>query len=97
MIKNEIMERTIIFNKKFVQSCNSFIADGNTRLLQNSDDLYKKITKHTFKGISESDICKIVVSNVDLNKNEKRLHDISFSRGTSIEVLLSEYRLADRV
>lgn len=91
------VKKITILNKKFFRACNIFIEDGNDRLLQNSDDLYKKIIKHTYKGLSESDICKIVVSDIDLNKNEKRLRDISFSRGTTIEVLLSEYRLKDRV
>lgn len=91
------VKKITILNKKFFKACNNFIQDGNDRLLQNSDDLYKKIIKHTYKGLSESDICKIVVSNIDLNKNEKKLRDISFSRGTTIEVLLSEYRLKDRV
>ena len=42
-------------------------------------------------------MAKIVVSNIDLNKNMNKLIELGERRGTSKEVLLSEYRLDDRV
>tara|TARA_R110000772_G_scaffold135503_1_gene244077 strand:+ start:349 stop:1152 length:804 start_codon:yes stop_codon:yes gene_type:complete len=87
--------KRIIKTKKFVTACHEFVKT-DTQLFPSDDHLHEKITRLTFQNVSESDICKIVVSEIDLNKNYKKLEAVSANRGTSPEVLIDNYRLADR-
>jgi len=91
------VKKYTIRSKKFYNSVNELYASGNTRVLTSNSNLTQEITKYTFQHISESDMAKIVVANIDLNKNMNKLIELGERRGTSKEVLLSEYRLDDRV
>jgi len=106
--KNYGVKKIVIRSKKFRNAIIEFIKkinesgksqlyeDGILPLFTSNSNLTQTITNHTYQHITESDIAKIVVSNVDLNKNMKEIDRISNSRGTTRDVLLSEYRLSDR-
>ena len=57
------------------------------------DSLAKKIRSYTLNGISETDMNKIVVSELTDLKQINKLREVSANRGTSLEVLLNEYHL----
>jgi len=59
----------------------------------NEESIGKKIRSYTFRGLSESDYNKIIVSEIAEMKDIKKLETISNNRGTSLEVLLKEYHL----
>lgn len=59
----------------------------------NEESIAKKIRSYTFRGLSESDYNKIIVSEIAELKDIKKLEQISNNRGTSLEVLLKEYHL----
>ncbi len=57
------------------------------------DSIAKKIRSYTYNGLSESDYNKIFVSEFHKMDDIKALEKISNNRGTTLEVLLSEYHL----
>ena len=59
----------------------------------NEDSIQKKIRSYTLNGISETDMNKIIVSELVDLKDIKKLKEISNNRGTSLSVLLNEYHL----
>ncbi len=59
----------------------------------NEESIAKKIRSFTFRGLSESDYNKIIVSEIAEVKDIKKLEKVSNNRGTSLEVLLKEYHL----
>ena len=60
----------------------------------NEDSIAKRVRKHTFQGLSETDYNKIFVSELkELKDGMKKLKQISENRGTSLDVLLNEYHL----
>ena len=71
------------------------MGNGEDTILNHDDleHLTRQVQQYTFNGLNESDITKIIVSSVDINKNKEALIRIAERRGTSLEVLLSTYKV----
>jgi len=71
------------------------MGNGEDTILNHDDleHLTRQVQHYTFNGLNESDINKIIVSSVDINKNKEALMRIAERRGTSLEVLLSTYKV----
>ena len=88
-IKELVAERDLELGKDKIYL---FSRKDGARL--NEDSLAKRVRKHTFQGLSETDYNKIFVSELkELKDGMKKLKQISENRGTSLDVLLNEYHL----
>ena len=85
----------VIKSKLFHNSCMELMGNGEDTILNHDDleHLTRQVQQYTFNGLNESDITKIIVSSVDINKNKEALIRIAERRGTSLEVLLSTYKV----
>jgi hypothetical protein len=83
----------IIRSPSLTTAAQELISRGEDMLLPNTSNLTQEIKKYTYKGLSESDYMKIIVSDIDLNKNYRKLDEIGRKRGTSVPVIISEYNL----
>lgn len=91
-IRELIAERDLELGKDEI---NLLSTKGGKKM--NEESIAKKIRSYTFRGLSESDYNKIIVSEVAELKDIKKLEQISNNRGTSLEVLLKEYHLDTKV
>jgi len=87
-IRELIAERDLELGKDEI---NLLSTKGGKKM--NEESIAKKIRSYTFRGLSESDYNKIIVSEVAELKDIKKLEQISNNRGTSLEVILKEYHL----
>ena len=86
---------SVIKSKMFHNCCQELVGKGVDTLLNHDDmeHLTRQVQKHTLNGMNESDYTKIMVSSIDINNNKKALMRIAERRGTSLEVLLSTYKV----
>jgi len=82
-----------IRSRPFTRHAQSLLAKGQDVLLKNTTNLTQEITKYTYKGMSESDYMKVIVSSIDMNKDYRALDEIGRRRGTSTPVIINEYNL----
>ena len=67
------------------------LVDGNR---SGRDSLSNYITKHTYEGLNESDIMKIIITEkIKSFEDYEKLEKISLNRGTAIQTLIEEYSL----
>ena len=83
----------IIRSRPFTRACQRFVESGDTKILTKNSNLTQEISKYTYNGLSESDYLKIVIDSIDFNKDFRKLDLISKRRGTSVNVLISEYSI----
>ena len=79
-----------INGKTFVKFVKQMHKRGDTKLLK-TKALDKEIRGYTMQGLSETEICKIVVHNFLMNNKYSEVFEISKRRGTSIDTLLQNY------
>ena len=79
-----------INGKTFVKTVKNMYDVGDTKLLK-TKALDKQIRLYTLKGLSETEICKIVVHHFLMNNKYSEVFEISKRRGTSIDTLLQNY------
>jgi len=81
-----------ITNKTFIKYVKQLYKKGDTKLLK-SKGLDKEIRGYTMKGLSETEICKIVVYHFLTNNRYSEVLEISKRRGTSLDALLQNYNV----
>ena len=81
-----------ITNKTFIKYVKQLYKKGDTKLLK-SKTFDKEIRGHTMKGLSETEICKIVVYHFLTSNRYSEVLEISKRRGTSLDALLQNYNL----
>jgi hypothetical protein len=79
-----------ITNKTFIKYAKQLYKKGDTKLLK-SISFDKEIRGYTMRGLSETDICKIVVYHFLTNNRYSEVLEISKRRGSSLEALLQNY------
>ena len=79
-----------INGKTFVKFVKQMHKRGDTKLLK-TKALDKEIRGYTMQGLSETEICKIVVHHFLMNNKYSEVFEISKRRGTSIDTLLQNY------
>ena len=79
-----------INGKTFVKFVKALYKRGDTKLLK-TKALDKEIRGYTMQGLSETEICKIVVHNFLMSNKYSEVFEISKRRGTSIDTLLQNY------
>jgi len=87
-IRELIAERDLELGKDEI---NLLSTKGGKKM--NEESIAKKIRSYTFRGLSESDYNKIIVSEVAELKDIDKIRKIASNRGTSVDVILSEYHL----
>jgi len=81
-----------ITNKTFIKYVKQLYKKGDTKLLK-SISLDKEIRNYTMKGLSETEICKVVIHNFLTNNRYSEVLEISKRRGTSLDALLQNYNV----
>ena len=79
-----------INGKTFVKIVKQMHKRGDTKLLK-TKAADKEIRGYTMQGLSETEICKIVVHHFLMNNKYSEVFEISKKRGTSIDTLLQNY------
>jgi len=79
-----------INGKTFVKFVKALYKRGDTKLLKTKAP-DKEIRQYTLNGLSETEICKIVVHHFLMNNKYSEVFQISQRRGTSIDTLLQNY------
>ena len=82
----------LIRSKLFHHACSTLMGLGKDTLFH-TKNIAQEVAGYTYDGLSESDYNKVMVSSLDLNKNKEKLLEISKRRGTSVELLLSTYKV----
>ncbi len=83
----------LVFNieqKLFVKTVKQMYKKGETKLLK-TKAVDKEVRQYTLGGMSETEICKIVVHHFLMNNKYSEVFEISKRRGTSIDTLLQNY------
>lgn len=93
--KNYYGEKQYVIKSRLLhKALNELVQEGTFTLLDGDDDhLSREVKKHTLDGLIESDYNKIIVSSLDLNKDMEKLKRISERRGTTIDMLISAYKV----
>ena len=81
-----------ITNKTFIKYVKQLFKRGDTRLLK-TKTFDKEIKGYTMKGLSETQICKVIIHHFLTNNRYSEVLEISKRRGTSLEALLQNYNL----
>ena len=81
-----------INQKLFIKYVKQLYKKGDTKLLK-SKGLDKEIRGYTMKGLSETEICKIIVYHFLTNNRYSEVLEISKRRGTSLDALLQNYNV----
>jgi hypothetical protein len=81
-----------ITNKTFIKYAKQLFKKGDTNLLK-SKGLDKEIRGYTIRGLSETEICKIVVYHFLTSNRYSEILEISKRRGTSLDALLQNYNV----
>ena len=81
-----------ITNKTFIKYAKQLFKKGDTKLLK-SKGLDKEIRGYTIRGLSETEICKIVVYHFLTSNRYSEILEISKRRGTSLDALLQNYNV----
>ena len=76
--------------KLFVKNVKNMYDAGETSLIK-TKALDKEIRNYTYKNLSETEICKIVVHHFLMGNHYSNIFEISKRRGTSAETLLMNY------
>ena len=101
-LRNAYKTADVYGTKKFtlkskkLQEASTAVMDSEDPTLFNYEDtdhFTRNIGKLTFKNLNESDYTKIVLMSLDLSKHKDELKRISSRRGTSVDLLLSTYKL----
>ena len=79
-----------INGKTFVKFVKQMHKRGDTKLLK-TKALDKEIRGYTMQGLSETEICKIVVHHFLMNNKYSEVFELSKKRGTSIDTILQNY------
>ena len=79
-----------ITQKIFIKNVKQLFKKGDTKLLK-SKTFDKEIRGYTMKGLSETEICKIVIHHFLTSNRYSEVLEISKRRGTSLEALLQNY------
>ena len=79
-----------ITQKIFIKNVKQLFKKGDTKLLK-SITFDKEIRGYTMKGLSETEICKIVIHHFLSSNRYSEVLEISKRRGTSLEALLQNY------
>ena len=79
-----------ITNKTFIKNVKQLYKKGDTKLLK-SISFDKEIRGYTMRGLSETDICKIVVYHFLTSNRYSEVLEISKRRGSSLDALLQNY------
>jgi hypothetical protein len=81
-----------ITNKTFIKYTKQLYKKNDTKLLK-SKGLDKEIRSYTIKGLSETEICKVVIHYFLTNNRYSEVLEISKRRGTSLDALLQNYNV----
>ena len=81
-----------ITNKTFIKYAKQLYKKNDTKLLK-SKGLDKDIRGYTIRGLSETEICKIVVYHFLTSNRYSEILEISKRRGTSLDALLQNYNV----
>ena len=81
-----------ITNKTFIKYAKQLYKKNDTKLLK-SKGLDKEIRGYTIRGLSETEICKIVVYHFLTSNRYSEILEISKRRGTSLDALLQNYNV----
>jgi hypothetical protein len=81
-----------ITNKTFIKYVKQLYKKNDTKLLK-SKGLDKEIRGYTIKGLSETEICKVVIHYFLTNNRYSEVLEISKRRGTSLDALLQNYNV----
>ena len=81
-----------ITNKTFIKYAKQLYKKNDTKLLK-SKGLDKEIRGYTIRGLSETEICKIVVYHFLTSNRYSEILEISKRRGTSFDALLQNYNV----
>ena len=76
--------------KLFVKNVKNMYDAGETSLIK-TKALDKEIRTYTYKNLSETEICKIVVHHFLMENKYSEVFEISQRRGTSVETILQNY------
>ena len=79
-----------ITNKTFIKYAKQLYKKGDTKLLK-SISFDKEIRGYTMRGLSETDICKIVIHYFLTSNRYSEVLEISKRRGSSLDALLQNY------
>ena len=79
-----------ITNKTFIKNVKQLYKKGDTKLLK-SISFDKEIRGYTMRGLSETDICKIVIHYFLTSNRYSEVLEISKRRGSSLDALLQNY------
>ena len=79
-----------IQQKLFIKHVKTLFKKGDTKLLK-SKTFDKEIRGYTMKGLSETEICKIVIHHFLTSNRYSEVLEISKRRGTSLDALLQNY------
>ena len=76
--------------KLFVKTVKKLYEGGETTILK-TKALDKEIRTYTYKNLSETEICKVVIYHFLMGNHYSNVFEISKRRGTSVETLLMNY------
>ena len=90
-------KKYMITRQPFQDACENLLGDDYEHLLLGDIDetsLSNTIQRMTFRNMGETKLFKAVVYNTIKSGNTKRLQELSKSRGTSLETILTDYNVS---
>lgn len=86
-----------IKNKKFYQQIKTIMGDDTVKRLFDGKQVSKEIKNLTYKGLTETQILKVIVYHFTEQLDVHKLSEIERSRGTNMNLLLKNYNIRFQV